>query len=279
MITITTDSTADLPRELANKRSIQVIPLSVNLNGKIYRDGIDLTTDQLFSLIQQNQQLPTTAAPSVGEFVTFFSSITEGIHLSISSKLSASYHNALLAVEEVKNPRLRVIDTLNLSSGIGWLTLKAADLRDQGCSLEEIERELQTWIGNVRTAFVPETLEYLYKGGRCNALQALMGSMLRILPVIHVQTDGTLGVGEKARGKRRKALETLLAGFERHLDRVDRQRIFVTHAACREDAEYLAAEIHRMASPQELIINEAGCVISSHCGPGTIGIIYALQRN
>lgn len=278
MIIITTDSTADLPRDLAEKRGIQIIPLSVTLNSKVYRDGVDLTTKQLFTLIQQTRQLPTTAAPSVGEFVTFFSSISEGIHLSISSKLSASYQNALLAMAELNHQRLRVLDTLNLSSGIGWLALKAADLRDQNCSLEEIESELRAWIPRVRTAFVPETLEYLYKGGRCNAVQALMGSMLKILPVIQVQADGTLGVGEKARGKRQKALQTLLAGFERHLDRMDRQRIFVTHAACREDADYLAAEIQRLANPEELIINEAGCVISSHCGPGTIGIIYAVQK-
>jgi len=277
MITITTDSTADLPPDLAQKRGIKVIPLSVTLNGNVYRDGIDLTTDQLFALIQQTQQLPTTAAPSVGEFLTFFASLSEAIHLSISAKLSASYQNALLAAQELGNPHLRVLDSLNLSSGIAWLALKAADLRDQGCSLAEIEGELRAWIPKVRTAFVPETLEYLYKGGRCNALQALMGSMLKILPVIHVQADGTLGVGEKARGKRQRALQTLLEGFARQLENVDRQRIFVTHAACPQDAQNLAGEIQRLARPQELIINEAGCVISSHCGPGTIGIIYALK--
>ncbi|RCK77099.1 MAG: DegV family protein [Anaerolineae bacterium] len=277
MVTITTDSTADLTPDLAQKRGIKVIPLSVTLNGKIYRDGLDLTTAQLFSLISQTRQLPTTTAPSVGEFVTFFASFPEVIHLSISAKLSASYQNAMLAAQELGNPHLCVLDTLNLSSGIAWLALKAADLRDQGCSLAEIEGELRAWIPKVRTAFVPETLEYLYKGGRCTAVQALMGSMLKILPIIHVQADGTLGVGEKARGRRQRALQTLLEGFERQLDKVDRGRIFVTHAACPQDAQYLAGEIQRLASPQELIINEAGCVISSHCGPGTIGIIYALK--
>jgi DegV family protein with EDD domain len=221
--------------------------------------------------------LPTTAAPSVGEFVTFFSSSAEGIHLSISSRLSASYQNALLAVEELGNQRYRVVDSLNLSSGIGWLALKAADLREEGHTLEEIEGEIRSWIPKVRTAFIPQTLEYLYKGGRCNALQALMGGMLKILPVIYVQSDGTLGVGEKARGKRQKALQTLLDGFERHLEQIDRRRIFVTHAACHEDAAFLGEQIQRLAEPQELIINEAGCVISSHCGPGTIGIIYAVK--
>ncbi|GAB4473924.1 MAG: DegV family protein [Anaerolineales bacterium] len=277
MIAISTDSTADLPPDLAQKRGIRVIPLSVTLNGQVYRDGIHLTPNRLFALIQQTQQLPTTAAPSVGEFVSFFSPIDEGIHLSISAKLSASYQNALLAVEEIDNQRLRVLDSRNLSSGIGWLALKAADLRDQGCSLAEIEEELRAWIPKVRTTFIPQTLEYLYKGGRCNALQALMGSMLKILPVIHVQSDGTLGVGEKARGKRQRALQTLLEGFERHLECIDRRRIFVTHAACPEDAETLAMQIRQMANPEELIVNEAGCVISSHCGPGTIGIIYAVE--
>lgn len=277
MITIMTDSTADLGDALSAPRQIKVIPLTVNLNGKTYKDGVDLNQRQLFERIREEGQLPTTAAPSVGEFIDFFRPVEEGIYLSISSRLSASYQNACLAVKELGNPRIKVIDSLNLSSGIGLLALKAADLRDQGLTLEEIEKKLTEFVPAVRTAFILESLDYLYKGGRCNALQALASSVLKIRPLIYVQTEGTLAVGEKTRGKRSRALEVLLERFQSHLEQMDLSRVFVTHAACPQDAACLVDEIQRLAKPQEILVNEAGGVISSHCGPGTIGILYLLK--
>jgi DegV family protein with EDD domain len=272
-----TDSTADLGNALSAPRQIRVIPLTVNLNGKTYKDGIDLNQRQLFERIREEGQLPTTAAPSVGEFIDFFRPVEEGIYLSISSRLSASSQNACLAVKELGNPRIKVIDSLNLSSGIGLLALKAADWRDQGLALEEIEKKLADLVPGVRTAFILESLDYLYKGGRCNALQALASSVLKIRPLIYVQPDGTLGVGEKTRGKRSRALQVLLERFQSHLEQMDLSRVFVTHAACPQDATYLVDEIQRLAKPREILVNEAGSVISSHCGPGTIGILYLLK--
>lgn len=277
MITIMTDSTADLGGGIAQNHRIAVIPLAVNLDGRTYKDGVEIDQQRLFELIARGGKLPTTAAPSVGEFLTFFQQAEEGIYISISSKLSASYQNACLAARELGGSRVRVIDSLNLSSGIGLLALRAADFRDEGLSLDEIEQKIRSLVPCVRTAFILETLDYLYKGGRCNALQALASSVLKIRPLIYVQPDGTLGVGEKNRGKRVKALETLLERFAKQVEQIDLRRVFVTHAACPEDAAYLAEKLRQIASPDEVLINEAGSVISSHCGPGTIGILYLLK--
>jgi DegV family protein with EDD domain len=170
-----------------------------------------------------------------------------------------------------------VIDSLNLSTGIGLLVLKAAELQQQECSADEIQQQILASIPKVRTSFVVETMEYLYKGGRCTAIQALMGSMLKIRPIIEVHSDGTLGVKAKARGTRAKALQMLLDDLESHLPGLDRHRLFVTHSGCQADAEYLAQEIRRIVSPDEVRITLAGSVISSHCGPDTIGILYLMQ--
>jgi DegV family protein with EDD domain len=173
---------------------------------------------------------------------------------------------------------VRVIDSLNLSTGIGLLALKAAELRTRGISSGDIETSVNAARQKVRTSFVVETMEYLYKGGRCNALQAIVGSTLKIRPIIEVRKDGTMGVKGKARGTRQKALELLLADFETDLPRLDPDRIFVTHSGCDQDAEFLVEEIKRLCSPNEIRITSAGIVISSHCGPGTIGILYLSNK-
>ncbi len=120
-------------------------------------------------------------------------------------------------------------------------------------------------------------MEYIYKGGRCTAIQAVAGSVLKIHPIIQVRPDGTLGVKAKAHGTRQKGLQMLLDDFSADLDQLDNERVFVTHTTSEEDAEYLKAEIIRLAAPQDVRITQAGCVIASHCGPRTIGILYFLR--
>ena len=154
------------------------------------------------------------------------------------------------------------------------MVLKAAELRDQGCSLDEIERQVRQSIPNVHTSFVVDTLEYVYKGGRCTAIEMIVGSLLKIRPVIEVRQDGTLGIREKNRGTRKKALDSLLQDFRAHLDILDPHRVFVTHTTSDEDALYLAAELKKLAPIEHLQITSAGSTIASHCGPGCIGILY-----
>ena len=276
MIKIITDSTADLGEDLVNEFKVKVIPLSVFIGGKTYRDGLDLDPGNLFAMVEKYGELPKTAAPSVLDFQAVFKG-AESLYVGISSKLSATLQNAHLAKDEIPGTNVRIVDSLNLSTGIGLLVLKAAELRDAGCSLDEIEQALLSSRSKVRTSFVVETMDYLYKGGRCTALQALMGSMLKIRPIIDVRQDGTIGVKAKARGTRQKALEMMLADFEGDLSSVDLHRIFVTHTGCDQDAAFLAGEITRMSSADEIRITLAGSVISSHCGPGTIGILYFVK--
>ena len=278
MITILTDSCADLNQDLISKFSIHIISLTVFINEKIYHDGIDLNLPELYHQVEVSGELPKTSAPSVAEFQTFFQSFPgDLIYTGISSKLSATCQNAFLAAENLPDRHIHVIDSRNLSTGIGLLVLKAADLRDQGLGADEIEKEIRSLLPKVHTSFMVDTLDYLYKGGRCTAIENIVGSLLKIRPVIEVKIDGSLGIKEKTRGTRKKALTCLLDDFKAHLPNVDLQRVFVTHSGCDEDGEFLAAELRNIAPIREIHITTAGCTISSHCGPGTIGILY-LER-
>lgn len=277
MIHIVTDSTADLRSELASKNDITIVPLSVQIGGKSYQDGIDLTPHQLFQLVRQHEVLPTTAAPSVGEFYAAFDRPGEIIYIGISAQLSASLANARLAASEFPPGKVMVVDSRSVCVGTGILALRAAELRDSGLSAAEIVKELDRLISKVRIVFVVDTLEYLHKGGRCTAVEAVLGSILKIHPAIEARPDGTLGIQQKIRGSRKKILQTLVKNLVENLDQVDRRKIIIAHAGCFEEAQMLRSEVERIAAPDEALIAEAGCVISSHCGPGTICLLYLLK--
>lgn len=277
MIDLTTDSCSDLSREIILNRNIRVLPLQVFINNQNLKDG-EVTPQQLFKLVEESGNLPKTAAPSIAEFAEFFKTPGETIYIGISSKLSATVPNSILALELISHEKkVYIIDSLNLSTGIGLLVLKAADLRDAGWSAQEITEEIQRWVPRVRTSFIIDTMEYLYKGGRCTALQAIVGSVLKIRPIIEVRSDGTLGVKEKIRGGRLKGLNSMLEDFKSHLPNVDSTRVFVTHTGCDEDAAYLVEEIRKTGAVEEILVTTAGATISSHCGPNTIGILFMVK--
>lgn len=276
MIHIVTDSTSDLNPEMIQKYSIGVVPLVVTVQEKTYRDQLDINIEELFHSVKETGQLPKTAAPAVTEFLRLFDQPGEVIFIGISSQLSATVQNAILAAETLGKP-VRVIDSLNLSTGAGHLVMLAAELREQGCDADEIERAVRATIPKLRSSFTVDTLDYLYKGGRCTAIESVMASLLKIRPVIEVKPDGSLGVKEKLRGSRSKALHSMLQAFQADLENMDLHRVFITHTGCHADAEYLRAEIARMAPIEELDITLAGCVIASHCGPDTIGILYRVK--
>mgnify|MGYP001059737180 CR=1 FL=1 len=273
MIYIKTDSCADLGQSLLDAHGVSSVPLHVLVNGKDHYDN-NLTLDFLFSSVDQTGELPKTAAPSVQEFIDFFSVPDPIIYIGLSSQLSATMANAKLAVEQMGRDDIHLVDSLNLSTGIGLLALKAADLRDAGLSTAEIADQVIAARAKVSTAFVIDTMDYLYKGGRCTALQAIFGSVLKIRPVINVRPDGTLGVLDKVRGSRRKALDRLLSGFKSDLPDIDLTRVFVTHTGCTEDANYLSGGLKDIAEIKDVLITIAGSTIGSHCGPNTIGILY-----
>lgn len=278
MIRIIADSTADLGSDLIQRHHIEIVPLTVILKEKQFKDGQDIQTQQLFDYVKQYGELPKTSAVSVAEFIQAFQGSDEIIYIGISSKLSASFHNAELAVREMGAENIHLVDSLNLSTGIGLLVLKAAELREARKSAVEITQAVHAMIPSVRSSFVVDTLEYLYLGGRCSAIANLAGSVLQIRPVIEVRSDGTLGVKDKIRGSRTRALLSMVDGYKRSLDMIDFHRFFITHTGCPDDAAMLEAELRKISQPEEICITTAGAVIASHCGPNTIGILYLLKH-
>lgn len=273
MINILTDSCADLSQPLLDAHKLKAIPLHVLVDGKDYYDN-EVSIFDLFSSVEKTGETPKTAAPSVKEFIDFFDQKEPLIYIGLSSQLSATMQNANLAGQQLAKDDLYIIDSLNLSTGIGLLVLKACDFKQQGMQPKQIVDAIASTRSKIKTAFVIDTMDYLHKGGRCTALQAIVGSVLKIRPIIHVRQDGTLGVLDKVRGSRKKALDTLLQNFTNDLPEIDLRRVFVTHTGCDEDANYLAESLRVIAPIEEIIITLAGATIASHCGPNTIGILY-----
>ncbi len=275
MVKIIVDSCSDLSPELIKRFDIDVIPLSILVDGQTYLDGVELSTSQLFESVKKTGVLPKTSAPSVAAFTSVFEKYTEFIYFSISSKLSASYQSAHLALEALpKKHKGKLIDSLNLSTGIGLLALRAAELSQQGRSLDEIVNDIPPLIDKVNTSFMIDTLDYLYMGGRCSAMEHVIGSILKIKPIIEVRKDGTLGVKEKINGSRKKCLNSLLEDFSKKKETVDPGRVFVTHVLCPEDAVFLKTELEKIMPLEEVCITDAGSTVASHCGIGTIGILF-----
>lgn len=274
MVTIIADSTSDLSHELIQKYNIQIVPLSVFIGNKNYLDGIEITSEKLLELVDQTKEFPKTSAPSVESFQQMFSKFNDLVYIGISSQLSASFQSSLLALEGSDPTRKVGIDSLNLSTGIGLLVIRAAEMAQHGDSVPQIAEQIKKDVAKVHTSFVIDTLDFLYKGGRCSAVELLAGSILKIRPMIEVKSDGTLGVREKLGGSRKKAILTLVTRLLSHRSELDTKRVFITHCVCIEDAEFLKNELAALQIFEEILITEAGSTIASHCGPKTIGILY-----
>lgn len=276
-IKIITDSTCDLSPTLLKELDIAIVPLYVVFNEDSYKDGIDINTTDLYSMVNELGQLPKTAAPSPNDFHEAFKPhIDNGsdiLYVGLSSKISSTIQNAKIAANEFPDGRIKIVDSFNLSTGIGILALKAAEYTKEGLSLQEISALLQESVPKVKTAFVINTLDYLHKGGRCSALQSFVGGMFKIKPIIQV-VDGKMILGHKTRGKMDKALKTLLEILLKDRENLDLSTVFITHSEADAEAQSLKEELQSLLPIKNVIITNAGCVISSHCGPKTVGIIY-----
>jgi DegV family protein with EDD domain len=257
---------------------ISSIPLYVRFDQEIYRDGVNLTPEDLYEKVKEKKELPKTSAVSPGDFITFFEKyLNKGfdiMYIGIGSKLSATIRSAYLAKDEIGlHDRIHIVDSMNLSSGIGLLVLKAKDLRDQGLTAYAIKEKLEEFVPRVQSQFAIQTLDYLHKGGRASGIAKLVGTMLSIKPIIKV-VNGSLEVYKKPIGKMSRALDIMLEDFYKQLDNIDLDYVFVTHTLANRQAIYMLDHIKRRARVKHLIEGHAGCVISSHCGAGTIGILY-----
>ncbi|MCQ2477865.1 MAG: DegV family protein [Clostridia bacterium] len=275
-IVITSDSTSDLGPKLLERYSIKTIPLGITLGDKVYKDGVDITPDDVYEHHRKTGELPKTTATNVGECEEFFSQFTsEGktvIHFSLCSKMSSTYNNACIAAEELGN--VYVIDTQNLSTGAGLLILKAADMVNEGLDAETVVEKINALRDKVDASFVIDSLEYLYKGGRCSALSVLGANLLKLKPCIAVK-DGTMGLCKKYRGKFEEVLKTYAVERLENKDDIDTDRVFVTHAGLDEELVNSIVDTVKATVPfKEVFITRAGCTISSHCGQQSLGVLF-----
>ena len=275
-VLINRDSTSDIPAELIEKLNIKTIPLGITLGDKNYRDGVDIDPDFIYKYHEENGILPKTSAANIAEMIDFFAPFVEEgyaiVHFAISSKMSSTYQNSLLAAEEFED--VYVVDTANLSTGEGLLILKAAELAQEGRSAKEIFDEITALVPYVDASFVIDNLEYLHKGGRCSALAALGANLLKLKPCIQVK-DGSMGVCKKYRGKYMQTLEEYVKDRLGDYSDICLDRVFITHAGCDDEIVNGVYELVKNAAPfKEIIISRAGCTVSSHCGRNTLGVLY-----
>lgn len=276
-IKVTADSTCDLSAELIAANDIQIIPLYIIKDGRQYKDGLEITPDDIYAYAQTTGEMCSTAAINEMEYVELFERCVKEydgvIHINISNEFSVCNQNALRAAEQFEN--VRVIDSRNLSTGSGHVVLRAVELAKEGKDLDQIAEELKAYTERVEASFVVDKLDYLKKGGRCSSLAALGANLLRLRPCIEVKS-GKMGVGKKYQGSFVKCLKKYVD--DRLTDRqdIDTSRIFITHSGCSDEViAMVREEVEKLAKFDEILITRAGCTVSSHCGPNTLGILFA----
>ena len=279
-IRITSDSTCDL-NHLVEERNIGIMSLQVNLGSDAFRDGVDITPEKIFDFVAETGTLPKTAAPSIGEYEDFFTKELEGydalIHINISSKSSGSHNFAKTAAESFGG-KVFVVDSKALSSGQGLLVLKACDMRDEGKSAEEIVATLEEIRGRINTSFVPDNLDYLHKGGRVSGMVKTVAGMFKIHPQI-LMDDGQLVPGKKYKGKMSVLIKQYVDDLKELYPDYDKGRCFVTHScADRELVEAAMAKVKEVFEFDEIIETVAGSIITSHCGKGTLGVLFIYNK-
>lgn len=277
-VKIVADSTVDLTPEQYRDNDILVIPLSVTFGEESYKDGVDINPDQIYAKVKNGSPLPSTAAIAPNAFVeTLKPFIDDGfdiVFLGIGSKLSTTYQNLHIASEELGEEFIFPVDSENLSSGTGLLVLKACKLRDEGKSAKEIHDILKTLVPKVSAKFVLERLEYMRKGGRCSAMAAIFGTLLHIHPILKM-VGGKLIVEKKPRGPMKVAYNEMVNELKGDLPNIDFDNVMITHAGIEKDRlDYIYDEVSKLVDPSIIRITRAGCVVSSHCGFGTVGILY-----
>lgn len=275
-VKITTDSTSDLSPALLERYHITPAPLYIVMGDKEFRDGLDIKPADIYRYVDSTGEITKTSAVPVSDYQALFSSCAkqgrEVVHINISHHMSACYQNALIAAKEVGN--VYVVDSLSLSTGSGHAAVEAAQLAEQGLGGAEIKRRLDTLVPRISASFVIDTLKYLHKGGRCSSVAALGANLLKLRPCIEV-IDGKMTVGKKYRGAMDKVVEEYIRDrLDGKQDTIDPRRIFITHTASKELTELACKAVRRYMDFDEILVTDAGCTISNHCGPGTLGILY-----
>ena len=277
-IILSADSTCDLDADLKGRYHVHYYPLHIILNGKDYKDNVDITPEQVYQEYYDHKTLPKTAAVNTQEYLDHFRPWVEDgyevIHINLGSALSSSYQNCRLAAEELGH--VHVVDSCNLSTGTGLLVVAAGKMIAQGMDAASIAGALRTRTRKCHASFILDTLTFMHAGGRCSAVTALGANILKLKPCIQVDNrDGSMGVGKKYRG----ALDKVLVKYVRdelakHPD-VNTGLLFITHSGIpQEYIDLVKKTVDETVKFKEIHITKASCTISCHCGPNTLGILF-----
>lgn len=275
-IKIISDSTCDLSAQLIADNDITLTALTVVKNDEQYKDGLSITPADIFAHVAAGGALCTTSANSIGEYAEVFEKYTADydgiIMITLGSGFSTCYQSACLAAEDY--PNVRVIDSQNLSTGQGLVVLRACELAKTATDLDALAEELRDFTGKIEASFVVDKLDYLVKGGRCTSAAALGANLLNLKPCIEVK-DGKMSVGKKYRGNYTKCLANYVRERLEGRDDIDSGILFITQTLVSEEAyaavKHAVAEYGRFENVFE---TTAGCTVSCHCGPGTLGILF-----
>ena len=276
-IKILSDSTCDLSAELLEKYNITLVPLTVIKDGQAYSDGVDITPADIFAHVAAGGDLCSTTAMNMGEYSEYFGKYSpeyDGVlHINIGSGFSSSYQNACLAAEDFDN--VRVVDSMNLSTGQGLVVLKACELAEQCQSLDELYQKVQEFTSRVETSFLLDQLAYMVKGGRCSSVVALGANLLNLKPCIEVK-DGKLIVVKKYRGNYAKCLANYVKDRLNDREDLDRDTLFVTRTPVTDECLNAVKEAVDAYGKgfKNIYWTEAGCTVSCHCGPSTLGVLF-----
>lgn len=275
-IKILADSTCDLPQSLLTQYHITLTPLTIVKDNEAFLDGVTITPADIFAHVAQGGALCSTSAVSVGEYLDHFqrySADYDGvIHISLGSGFSTSYHNACLAAEDFDN--VRVIDSQNITTGQGFLVLKACELAQTATDLDVLAQQLREYASRIETSFVVDKLDYLAKGGRCSSATALGANLLNLKPCIEVHNN-QMTVVKKYRGSYAKSLAAYVRDRLEGREDLDDQRIFVVQTVVSDECYQTVLDaVQTYGHFQTLLEATAGCTISCHCGPSTLGIVF-----
>ena len=278
-VAIIADTTCDLSIELKEKYQIKTFPLHIHLGDKEYSDGVDISPDDIYRWSDENKATPKTSAVSPAEATDVVEEALKHaesvICFCISDQMSSTGNVLRLAVQELEaEDKVFVVDSKNLSTGIGLQIIEAAIMAENGMEAAEIVTKISEMQSRVRASFVVDTLTYLHRGGRCSGLAALAGGALKLHPLISV-IDGKMLPGKKYRGKMNRVIIEYVKDMEEELKLAKTDRVFITHSGCEEEIiEAVRAELTALNRFEEILVTRAGSVITSHCGPGTLGVLF-----
>ena len=279
MVRIYADSTNDLSPEYIRENDIRIIPLYITMGERTGKDGADISYDEIFGWADANKAVPTTAAFPPADAVTAFNEAKEAgddiVFIGISEDFSSACQAARIAAQEIEyEDHIEIIDSRNLSTGIGLIITEAVKLRDRGADIREIKAELNVIIPKVRASFVIDTLVYLHRGGRCSSVAKVFAGTLNIKPKIVVE-DGKMHVDKKYRGNLHSVIMKYVKDMEADLKTAKKNTVFITHSGVdREIADDVRAYLESLGHFDNIVETRAGGIVSCHCGPGTLGVLF-----